>query len=100
MDCCGIAVNVNHDPKRSASVDACQKDALVLSVDVEHHVATGREVESEQDADVDVAFRQSLAPKSRTACQIYFFSNFKFFYKISFYKIKFKIKHTRAGIFR
>ena len=74
MDGCRVAVNVNHDPKWRACIDARQKDALILSVDVEHHIATGREVEREEDADVDVAFRQGLTPEAGTARQICFFS--------------------------
>ena len=73
MDGCRVAVNVNHDPKWRACIDARQKDALILSVDVEHHIATGREVEREEDADVDVAFRQGLTPEAGTARQICFF---------------------------
>jgi hypothetical protein len=75
LDGCRVTVNVNHNPKGSASIDARQKDALILSVNVEHDVATGREMEREQDTNVDVAFRQSLAPKSRTARQICLASN-------------------------
>jgi hypothetical protein len=72
LDGCRVAVNVNHNPKGSARIDARQKDALILSVDVEHDVAAGREMEREQDAGLDVALGQSLAPKSWTARQICF----------------------------
>lgn len=70
LDSCRVAVDIDHDPQRRTRIDARQKDALILSVDIEHHVAAGREVEREQDADVDVAFRQRLAPETRTARQI------------------------------
>lgn len=70
LDGCRVAVNVHHDPEWGASINTRQKDALVLSVDVEHHIAAGCEMEREQNANFDVAFRQSLTPKSWAACQI------------------------------
>jgi hypothetical protein len=54
LNCSRIAVNVDHHPKGCTGVNAAEKDALVVSVNVEHHITTGREVEREQDADINV----------------------------------------------
>ena len=55
LNSCRIAINVDHDPEGSTSIEAAKEDALVVPVYVEHHITTSREVEREENVDIDVA---------------------------------------------
>lgn len=68
-----VAVDVDHDVERRAGVESREEDALVGAVHAEHHVAAGRVVEREHDADVDVALGQRLAPEALPARQVWNF---------------------------
>jgi len=70
LDSGGVAVDIDHDPEGRARVDAGEEDAFVVAVHVEHHIAAGREVETEHHAHFHVALRQGFPPESRTARQI------------------------------
>ena len=70
LDTGSVAINVDHHPEWCSGVEARQKDSFVVAVDVEHHITTRSEVKGKQDPLVNVAFRQGLAPKARTAGQI------------------------------
>lgn len=54
---CLVAGDIDHDPKRLSHIDARKKDALILTVDIEHHITAGCVVERQQDANVDRVFR-------------------------------------------